>query len=351
MKTLEALYEAQKIAFSPFVFQTAATLIELNVLETIESNRENKLTIDELTQKVDVSKYGLTVLLEMAIAAGMVTSDEEGKLELTKVGYFVLTDKMTKVNLNFTQDVCYLGLFNLTDAIKKGTPEGLKMIGDWPTVYEGLSQLPDKIKKSWFDFDHYYSDNAFGEALEIIFKNNPKQIFDIGGNTGKWAIASAKHNPNVQVKILDLPGQINLAQQNINTINDIKDRVSYLPINMLDPLSEIPAGADVYWMSQFLDCFSEQEIENILLKIKKNCAADSDIYIMETFIDDQKFQAASYSLIATSLYFTAIANGNSKMYSKSVFKYIIDKAGFETVNEFPSIGTGYHTILHCKLKK
>jgi hypothetical protein len=71
---------------------------------------------------------------------------------------------------------------------------------------------------------------------------------------------------------------------------------------------------------------------------------------METFIDDQKFDAASYSLIATSLYFTAIANGNSKMYSKSVFKYIIDKAGFQTVNEYPSVGTGYHTILHCKLK-
>jgi hypothetical protein len=350
MKTLEALYEAQKIAFSPFVFQTASTLLDLNVLATIEANRTQKLTIDELSQKVDVSNYGLTVLLEMAIAAGMVTSDESGKLELTKVGYFILTDKMTKVNLNFTQDVCYLGLFNLTDAIKNGAPEGLKMIGDWPTVYEGLSQLPEKIKKSWFDFDHYYSDNAFDEALKIIFKNNPKQIFDIGGNTGKWAIASAKYDSNVQVKILDLPGQINLAQQNINTITDIKDRVSYLPINMLDPLSEIPGGTDVYWMSQFLDCFSEQEIENILLKIKKNCSLDSDIYIMETFIDDQKFDAASYSLIATSLYFTAIANGNSKMYSKSVFKYIIDKAGFQTVNEYPSVGTGYHTILHCKLK-
>jgi hypothetical protein len=351
MKSLEALHEAQKIAFSPFVFQTAATLLDLNVLDTIEANRINKLTISELADKVEVSKYGLTVLLEMAIAAGMVSSDAAGKLELTKVGYFVLTDKMTKVNLNFTQDVCYLGLFNLTDAIKNGKPEGLKMIGDWPTVYEGLSQLPEKIKKSWFDFDHFYSDNAFSEALEIIFKNNPAQIFDIGGNTGKWAIASAKHNKEVKVKILDLPGQINLAQQNINTIDAIKGRISYLPIDMLDPSSQIPGGTDVYWMSQFLDCFSEQEIENILLKIKKNCAVNSDIYIMETFIDDQKFQAASYSLIATSLYFTAIANGNSKMYSKSVFKYIIDKAGFETVNEYPSVGTGYHTILHCKLKK
>ena len=72
------------------------------------------------------------------------------------------------------------------------------MIGDWwSTVYEGLSQLPDHIKKSCFEFDQFYSDNAFSTALEIIFKANPKMIFDIGGNTGKWATASAKHNDEV----------------------------------------------------------------------------------------------------------------------------------------------------------
>ena len=35
MRTLEDLYEAQKNAFSPFVFQTVATLLDLNVLEVI----------------------------------------------------------------------------------------------------------------------------------------------------------------------------------------------------------------------------------------------------------------------------------------------------------------------------
>jgi hypothetical protein len=351
MKTIEALFEAQKIAFSPFVFHTAATMLDLNIFEEIENNRKDKLTIEELAIKTNVSKYGITVLIEMAVASNIVEIDLDGKLSLSKIGYLILSDNMTKVNLFFTRDVCYLGLNNLTDAIKNGKPEGLKAIGDWSTVYEGLSQLPENIKKSWFDFDHYYSDNAFDEALKIIFKSNPKTIFDIGGNTGKWSIASTNHSPTVEVKILDLPGQIKLAQANINTMDAIKDRVSYLGLNILDSNSIIPGGADVYWMSQFLDCFSEIEIESILLKIKANCSVDADIYIMETFIDDQTFPAASFSLIATSLYFTAIANGNSKMYSKSIFKYIIDKAGFEVVGDYKMEGKGYHTILHCKLKK
>lgn len=103
-------------------------------------------------------------------------------------------------------------------------------------------------------------------------------------------------------------------------------------------------------MSQFLDCFSEAEIEAILLKIKETAKPDAKVYIMETFIDNQRFPAAEFSLIATSLYFTVMANGNSKMYSSSVFKYIIDKAGFECVGEHNLHADSFHTILELKLK-
>ena len=350
MRALEALYEAQKIAFGPFVFQTVVTLLDLKVLETIEKERKNGITIEELSTRLGISVYGLTVLVEMAEAANVLERNELGHLALTRVGFAFLSDRMTQVNLHFANKVCYKGMFDLTEAIKDGTPAGLKTLGSWPTVYEGLSSLPDDVKKAWFDFDHFYSDNAFSDALNIIFQKDPHRIFDIGGNTGKWAIACAKHSPEVSVTILDLPKQIGLAKDNINMLPGVRDRVQYFAIDMLDQTSEIPAGADVYWMSQFLDCFGEQEIENILLKVRKNISKNADVYIMETFIDDQQFPAASFSLIATSLYFTTIANGNSKMYSKSVMKYIINKAGFDTVNEYRPGSPGYHTILHCKPK-
>ena len=214
-----------------------------------------------------------------------------------------------------------------------------------------MSQLPDQVKKSWFEFDHFYSDNSFDDALKIIFKDAPGQIFDIGGNTGKWAIASTKYNSDVRVKIFDLPGQIKVAKENIGAIEDIRDRVDFQTIDLLDSTSEIPGGADVYWMSQFLDCFGEDEIEQILLKIRKNISPEARVYIMETFIDNQRFPAATFSLVATSLYFTAIANGNSKMYTSSAMKYIVNKAGFECVAEHHLHEDSFHTILEVKLKE
>lgn len=348
MKALNSLYEAQKIAFSPFVFQTVYTMYSLGILDDLFESRDG-LTISEIAEKRKISEYGVRVLVEMAACADILELKDE-KYSLSKVGYFLARDEMTKVNLMFTQDICYKGLFHLKDSILNGKPEGLKEIGPWKTIYEGLSLLPEPLKTSWFEFDHHYSDNSFGEALNIIFSHQPKHIYDIGGNTGKWAIASTKHDPNVRVSIFDLGVQLKVAQANIEAIPEIRDRVDYNERDMLDPQSEIPAGADVYWMSQFLDCFSEFEIEQILLKIKRNMKQDATIFIMETFIDDQRFPAAEYSLVATSLYFTALANGNSKMYSSSAMKYIIDKAGFETVAEHRLHMDRFHTILEVKLK-
>lgn len=350
MKALEALYEAHKIAFSPFVFETAYTMLELGILEAINSEKSG-LTIEETAAKTNVSEYGVRVLLEMADSAEIVKLNDNNKYTVTKVGYFLLRDEMTKVNLYFTHEVCYNGLFYLKDSIVNGKAEGLKALGNWKTIYEGLSQLTPEQKKAWFDFDHFYSDNSFDDALKIIFQHHPKQIFDIGGNTGKWAIASTKYNPDVKVKMFDLPGQINVAKENIAAIPESKDRVEFQVTDMLDPNSEIPGGADVYWMSQFLDCFSEQEIEAILLKIKKNISPEARVYIMETFIDNQRFPAATHSLVATSLYFTALANGNSKMYSSSAMKYIVDKAGFECIAEHHLHEDSFHTILELRVKK
>ena len=55
--------------------------------------------------------------------------------------------------------------------MKEGRPAGLKWLGDWPTIYEGLSTLPKQVQDSWFGFDHFYSDSSFPAALEIVFKN------------------------------------------------------------------------------------------------------------------------------------------------------------------------------------
>ncbi|NJN27000.1 MAG: methyltransferase domain-containing protein [Cyclobacteriaceae bacterium] len=347
LSILEAKFEAQKLAFGPIYFQAVISMKELGILPLIGKHRMG-IDVEHIASTLGINPYGVGVLVEAALNAGVLELIEDNKYKLTKVGVMLNSDELTRVNLNFVNDVCYDAAKYTTDSIRKSKPEGLKVFGPWATVYEGLSQLPDKIKKSWFEFDHYYSDDAFKSALEIVFEENPKTLFDIGGNTGKWSIACCKYNQAVQVKILDLPGQIAVAKKNVED-EGLIGRVDFHEINLLDTGQKIPAGADAVWMSQFLDCFSESEITNILKNVHQAVTPEASVYILETFIDNQKYPAAAYSLTATSLYFTTVANGNSKMYSEAKMLELARNAGFELEVSYPLIGHSYHTVL--KLRK
>lgn len=343
---LQAMYDAQKIAFAPIMFQAAKALRDLGILEEVKKHR-NGIQIQEVAKNLNLSVYGVKVLLEAGISLEMVRV-EDNKFFLTKTGWYILSDELTKVNMDFTHDVNYLGMFSLTDSIKTGKPTGLKVFGEWDTVYEALSQLPEDVQKSWFAFDHYYSDYAFPQILPIVFKDSPKSLLDIGGNTGKFAIKCAQYNPDVHVTILDLPGQLEKAYQNI-AANGFENRISGFPINLLDHSKAYPKNPDVIWMSQFLDCFSQEDVIELLRRGKDAMNSESSLFIMETYWDKQQFEASTYSLHATSLYFTNIANGCSQMYHSEDMLAMIEKAGLYVEESFENIGVS-HTLYKCKIK-
>jgi hypothetical protein len=103
-------------------------------------------------------------------------------------------------------------------------------------------------------------------------------------------------------------------------------------------------------MSQFLDCFSQEDIVELLKKAKAALSETGAVYIMETYWDNQKTDAGRYSLVATSLYFTCIANGCSQMYHTEDMLALIEKAGLMVDQTYNNVGVS-HTILKCVPKK
>jgi ubiquinone/menaquinone biosynthesis C-methylase UbiE len=251
--------------------------------------------------------------------------------------------------MEFNHDVNYLGLFNLEESLLNGKPEGLKVFGSWPTIYEGLSSLPPQVQKSWFGFDHFYSDNSFEEALQIVFANEPKTLLDVGGNTGRWAVQCVSFSDDVNVTIMDLPQQLGLMREAVKGLKG-EERIHGHGANLLDKDVPFPTGFDAIWMSQFLDCFSEEEVTSILTRAARSMDKGARLYIMETFWDRQRFETASYCLAQTSVYFTALANGNSKMYYSQDMIRCVSDAGLEVEVIHDGLGLG-HSILQCRLKR
>jgi hypothetical protein len=345
MTAFEAKSAAQRIAFAPVVFQACRVLRDSGILERVQKSGAKGLTLEEVVADSTLPRYGTKLLLEAGLGIGLFCLNQ-GRFTITKLGYFLLRDAMTRINMDVVHHVCYRGLFDLDQSLEQGKPVGLKTLGDWPTFYEGLSSLPPVTRDSWLAFDHYYSDAAFPAALPIVFADKPKRLLDVGGNTGKWAIQCAKFDPDVQVTIADLPKQLALARPNIEQ-HGLADRIHFAAVNMLDKAQALPTGHDAIWMSQFLDCFSEEQIVSILRRAANAMSDTAHLFILELLWDRQPNETAAFCLQQTSLYFANIANGNSQMYHSSDLLRCIERSGLKVIESRDQVGL-YHTLLKCR---
>ena len=347
LSAIEALSAAQRLAFAPLAFQATAVMRDRGVLKALaDAEPEQGCTIEEVVTATGLSVYAVRVLLEAGLGLQIVWRSN-GRYHLGKVGQFLLNDEMTRVNFDFTRDVCYQAAAHLDESLTQGRPAGLKELGPWETLYQGLSVMPEPARSSWHAFDHFHSDNAFPAVLDRLALNPPKRLLDVGCNTGKWAKLCLSRFPTLQVSLVDLPPQLDRARASLDSAGFI-DRVQTHPVDMLDPDAKLPPGSDLIWMSQFLDCFSEDQIVEILKKARAALGPDGRLWILELFWDRQRFDAAAFSLQQTSLYFSCVANGNSQMYDSSIFLELVARAGLVVSNLTDGIGSN-HTLVECRI--
>jgi hypothetical protein len=332
----EARFEAQKIAFGPVVFQCVRYAWKRGMLQAIADAGDTGLTVEQMAGDGRWTAYVLKVVLETCLSAGVVYLDE-GRYVLDKTGFVVLTDPITQINIDFNHDVCYQALFSLEQSLDAGKPLGLKVFGEWPTVYEGLAQLPEPARTSWFAFDHYYSDGSFPDILPDVFATAPRRVMDIGANTGKFSLAALGANAGVKLHLVDLPGQLAVADKALQAAG-LRERANLHPTNLLDDAAALPDGMDLIWMSQFLSCFSEEAIASIFRRVAAALAPNGQVLVMDTFWDRQRYDIAAYCLINTSPYFNNIASGNSKVYESEDYVRLAKAAGLDLVTARDGIG-------------
>ncbi|MBK7859837.1 MAG: class I SAM-dependent methyltransferase [Archangiaceae bacterium] len=329
---------AQLLAFAPLFFQAARCARDLGLLSALERAGGAGLTPDEAAQAAGISRYAAHVLLE-ACASLELAQLEEGRYRLLDTGRLVLHDPMVRVNFDFTHDVCYRAGFRLRESLEQGRPAGLRELGPWPTVYEGLTHLPEAAKQSWFAFDHFYSDRIFHLALGEIVARSAASLLDVGCNTGRWSALASR---TMTVTGVDHEAQLRLAGEHV-AAHGCPSRFTAAPLDLLDHSKPFPEGFDAVWMSQLLDCFSEADIERLLARAKSALTPNGRVYVVETFWDRQRSAPPRIALHGTSLYFTCVANGESRMYQSDDVLVCARAAGLEVELDRP-LGP-WHTLL------
>ena len=343
LSAIDALAAAQRLAFAPLAFHAAGALRDRGVLAALSKAGTTGLALGEVIAATSLPPYAARVLLEAGLGMHVVWR-KDGRFHLGKVGQFLLHDEMTRVNFDFSRDVCYGAAARLDDSLQQGRPAGLETIGPWATLYEGLSAMPEPARRSWFAFDHFYSDQAFPAVCARLAAEPPASLLDVGCNTGKFARLCLERLPETAIGLADLPIQLDAARSQFE--GGVPRRVRWHPLDLLDPAMPLPSGYDVVWMSQLLDCFSDDEIVAVLKKVRAALPPGGRLWILELFWDRQRFAAAAFSLQQTSLYFTCVANGNSQMYDSAVFLALLPRAGMKVTRLSDGVGR-FHTLVEC----
>ena len=138
-----------------------------------------------------------------------------------------------------------------------GKPAGAEDHGRLADLLRGLAALPENLQRSWFAFDHYYSDEAFPAALPLVFADKPKQLLDVGFGTGRWALQCCG-----MIRTCASPSPIcrNSWSSPRATMQQagVAHRVEFSAWTCWTNRKALPAGRAI-WMSQFLVVFREAD--------------------------------------------------------------------------------------------
>lgn len=344
--------QAQELAllysWSPAVFQIARLMVDWGVLDAIDNSKDG-LTVDEVMRITKRNRLSVCCLLEASLTSSiLLVNPETDKYRLSKIGWFLLHDEMTRVNLRFNQAVNYRSFYHLDESLMQEKPVGLKTLGMWNSIYEALCYLPYEVRNAWLDYDHFYSNNSYEVAIPYVLDNSPHTLLDVGGNTGEMALRCVSIDKNIKVTVCDLPQQIEMMYQAIAG-KEGAERIDGFAVNLLDEEVNFSQQYDVIWMSQFIMCFSEEQIDDILHCIIRAMHKNSVLYMMEVMWNQQQYPAAAFCQTMNSLYFVSTASGNNKMLSFDTLIAHIEKVGLRVMERHDQIGIGGHTLL--KLRK
>lgn len=83
LSALDAISEAQRIAFAPMLFQAALCLRNMGVLTWLDKQGQHGATLENIIENSALNEYAASILLDMGLS-GRIITHKEGYYYLTK---------------------------------------------------------------------------------------------------------------------------------------------------------------------------------------------------------------------------------------------------------------------------
>ncbi len=290
--------------------------VELNVFTAIG---EGKSSV-EVAWKLGLDERGTETLLNALVAIGF----------LKKNGANYLNTEITKTYLddNSPQSLRkaflhYVNMWNRWNALSECVKTGKFVV---PADFNSN----DEIKtEAFIAAMHLNSSFAIQDILETLDLDGVKKLLDVGGGSGAYSIAFAKHNPQLRAEILDLEAVCKIADRHIEQAG-LKDRVKTVVGNY--HTADYGSGFDMVFMSSILHINSPDENLAILRKSYDCLNVGGKVVIKDNILDADKTSPKNAALFSVNM---LVATNGGSSYSETDMRNWLTAAGFKDAMRIP----------------
>lgn len=207
------------------------------------------------------------------------------------------------------------GWTSLGDTIIAGHPPDLE-----PEKW--LDRNKERSEKEMRDFIwgmHALARDLAPQVAARLDLSGVRHLLDLGGGPGTYAITFAQSNPELKATVFDLPGPVQIAQENLAR-HGLSHRIDTLTGNFLK--DGIGSGYDAIWISHILHSHTEEQCRLILNKAIQALASWGIFAIQDFFLNDDGYTPPGAAMFAVHM--LAVTPGGRAYKNQEVAQWLVE---------------------------
>jgi SAM-dependent methyltransferase len=293
-------------------FRGLQAAFRLGLLERLASG---PLTAAELAVALDVDETSLVRLLDLLEAAGHVRRRGDTFVNSAGTQRWLVRDGRASLAdfVAIWTEVVFDEWDTLEDSIRTGRParhmhEWLATRAKWPAFNAAMATFARSTA------------DLVAAAIPLAASRN---LIDIGGSHGLYAIACCLREPGLRATIFDLPEALEHTMTNAAAAG-VADRVSVRSGDLTT--DELGSGYDVALMFQLLHYFDDTRLAAVLAKVRAALAPGGRIVILDQLTTSGPLPGALAFIRTLALQYKTSLGGDLRSFAE--VRRALETAGF-----------------------
>ncbi|MFF2300282.1 methyltransferase [Arthrobacter sp. NPDC058127] len=335
-----------RLVFAAAAFQTLRAACETGLLEQLLDATDG-FDRDEIGTRVGLRGRWLDTLLTAAAATELIRRDHRGRYSVAdEIAPAVRSAEwgLFTATVAFEHHFSYRGISKFTEALVRETNAGIENFPGRPgdSLYVRYGADPE-LRQVFYTYMRAWSRIGGPVLWDALVEIAPRRMLDIGGGDGVHAIAATSRLPGLEVTVLELPENADVARARIAE-EGLADRVSVVGGDMF--ATPFPVGHDLVLFAHQLVIWTEEE--NLALLRRSNAALPlgGTVVIFSSMTDDS--EDGPFIAAMASLYHTAIPVEGGRIYPWGAYEGWLRATGFGEVQRIRSDTWTPHGVIVAK---